>query len=131
VPCRAERPHSVDWGAQQEELRSRPLTEQAARFSFTLGGNIPCQYHTPFVITHCSRDWPDFVLMCLQLPTLGRVYGLLVISGQIPWKDLVSYAMLPYGEARFWTNASQHYRTFAVLSVAYALEVSLLTKFYV
>ena len=76
---------------------------------------------------HCSRDLYDSVLICLQLPTLGRMYGLLVISGQIPWKDLVSYAMLPYGEARFWTNASQHYRTFAVLLIAYALEVSTLS----
>jgi len=79
---------------------------------------------------HYSRDWSDSVLMCLQLPTLGRVYGLLVISGQMPWKDLVSYAMLPYGEARFWTNASQHYRTFAVLFIAYALEVSTLTNLF-
>ena len=59
----------------------------------------------------------------LQLPTLGRVYGLLVMSGQLSWRDLIAYAMLPYGEGQFWTNASQHYRTFAVDFVAYALEV--------
>ena len=58
------------------------------------------------------------------MPVLGKVYGLLVSSGQISWRDLVSYAMLPYGEARFWTSASQHYRSFAVLFIAYALEVS-------
>ena len=60
----------------------------------------------------------------MQLPTLGRVYGLLVMSGQIPWRDLIAYAMLPYGEGQFWTNASQHYRTFAVQFIAYALEVN-------
>ena len=60
----------------------------------------------------------------LQLPTLGRVYGLLVMSGQISWRDLIAYAILPYGEGQFWTNASQHYRTFAVQFIAYALEVS-------
>ena len=61
------------------------------------------------------------------MPVLGKVYGLLVSSGQISWRDLVSYAMLPYGEARFWTSASQHYRSFAVLFIAYALEVHLIT----
>ncbi len=59
----------------------------------------------------------------VQLPTLGRVYGLLVMSGQLSWRDLIAYAMLPYGEGQFWTNASQHYRTFAVQFIAYALEV--------
>ncbi len=63
-------------------------------------------------------------LLFLQLPTLGRVYGLLVMSGQLSWRDLIAYAMLPYGEGQFWTNASQHYRTFAVQFMAYALEVS-------
>lgn len=60
----------------------------------------------------------------LQLPSLGRVFGLLVVSGQIPWRDLIAYAMLPYGEGQFWTNASQHYRSFAVQFIAYALEAS-------
>ena len=61
------------------------------------------------------------------MPVLGKVYGLLVSSGQISWRDLVTYAMLPYGEARFWTSASQHYRSFAVLFIAYALEVCLMS----
>ncbi len=59
----------------------------------------------------------------MQLPTLGRVYGLLAVAGQVSWRDLVAYAVLPYGEARFWTSASQHYRTFAVLFLAHALQV--------
>lgn len=31
--------------------------------------------------------------------------------------------MLADGEASFWSSASQHYRTFAVLFLAHALEV--------
>lgn len=73
--------------------------------------------------TSRKRQQSDALPACLQLPTLGRVYGLLAVAGQMSWRDLVAYAMLPYGEARFWTSASQHYRTFAVLFLAHALQV--------